>query len=240
MSKPIRIGLIAEGPLDHKIIDAALQAIIRERSYVLTLLQPEITRPELKTGWEGVVLWCHNVKSRILTSIDDDPFCNFYDMLIIHIDGDVAFDSYSSCNNHIVALSKEYHWCKLPCSANCPPASETCNNLEMTIHSWLKPVKKGNRTVICIPAMSPETWIAVAVLPPADRLFAGNPECYRAINTRLNNAKLEYRVKKTPRDYERVKPKITGLWSKITNVCDQAKKFEADVLSIVNTLTAQL
>ena len=42
----LRVALVAEGPTDAVIITAALKALIA-RPFVLTQLQPEVTRPKL-------------------------------------------------------------------------------------------------------------------------------------------------------------------------------------------------
>lgn len=53
MSNPLRIALVAEGTTEFEVIQAALQAILSPRSFVLTKLQPEETKPEMGTGWGG-------------------------------------------------------------------------------------------------------------------------------------------------------------------------------------------
>lgn len=55
MSNPLRIALVAEGTTEFEVIQAALQAILSPRSFVLTKLQPEETKPEMGTGWGGVL-----------------------------------------------------------------------------------------------------------------------------------------------------------------------------------------
>lgn len=47
MSNPLRIALVAEGTTEFEVIQAALQAILSPRSFVLTKLQPEETKPEM-------------------------------------------------------------------------------------------------------------------------------------------------------------------------------------------------
>lgn len=49
----LRVALIAEGPTDVVVIEAALKALL-PRSFVLAQLQPEPTRPKMGTGWGGV------------------------------------------------------------------------------------------------------------------------------------------------------------------------------------------
>lgn len=41
----VRIGLVAEGKTDLVVIEAALQSILGDRSFVLKLLQPETSAP---------------------------------------------------------------------------------------------------------------------------------------------------------------------------------------------------
>ena len=41
MAESLRIALVAEGPTDRIVIEAALKAILGERTFVLTQLQPE-------------------------------------------------------------------------------------------------------------------------------------------------------------------------------------------------------
>ena len=41
----LRIGLVAEGKTDLIIIEAALQSILGDRSFLITLLQPETSAP---------------------------------------------------------------------------------------------------------------------------------------------------------------------------------------------------
>ena len=48
----LRIALVAEGPTDAIVIEAALKALL-PRPFVLTLVQPEETRPKLGAGWRG-------------------------------------------------------------------------------------------------------------------------------------------------------------------------------------------
>ena len=62
MSDP-RIALVAEGPTDFVVIEAALKAIL-QRPFVLNQLQPEPTRPEIGGGWGGVFKWCQEFRQR--------------------------------------------------------------------------------------------------------------------------------------------------------------------------------
>jgi hypothetical protein len=56
MSNPLRIALVAEGPTDAVVIEAALRAILGERSFLLKQVLPEDSSAfgPMGTGWVGV------------------------------------------------------------------------------------------------------------------------------------------------------------------------------------------
>jgi hypothetical protein len=85
----LRVALIAEGPTDAIIIEAALKKLL-PRAFVLTQIQPEVTRPKLGTGWGGVLRWCIEFASRGHSRLEDDPTLPGFDLVIIHLDADVA------------------------------------------------------------------------------------------------------------------------------------------------------
>lgn len=47
----LRIALVAEGPTDYVLIEAALKAVLGKQTFVLTQLQPEVTSPSFGGGW---------------------------------------------------------------------------------------------------------------------------------------------------------------------------------------------
>src|SRR5205085_10570829 len=93
MSDPLRIALVAEGPTDGVVIEAALRSMLSERPFVLTQIFPEgsISFGQLGTGWAGVYRWCHQSAKRGNGRLQGDAlvFQN-YDLLILHLDADVA------------------------------------------------------------------------------------------------------------------------------------------------------
>src|ERR1041384_5394909 len=84
----LRIGLVAEGPLDRVTIEAALKAII-PRPFVLTLLQPEPRDPRPTNGWCGVLKWCQQFAARGQASLEVDPtLAGFFDLYVLHVHAD--------------------------------------------------------------------------------------------------------------------------------------------------------
>lgn len=91
----LRVALIAEGPTDSVIIEAALKAILGDRPFTLTTLQPEATASWRGTGWCGVFKWCREFATRSFASLVTDPTLPGFDLFVIHVDVDVADLSYA-------------------------------------------------------------------------------------------------------------------------------------------------
>ncbi|MCU0229501.1 MAG: hypothetical protein MUF01_17870 [Bryobacterales bacterium] len=92
MSDPVRIGLVAEGVTDWVVIDAAIHSMLGERPYSLKLLQPESSAfhaGQFGGGWKGVSGWCGLVCDRS-GRLKEDIVLDTYDVLILHLDADVA------------------------------------------------------------------------------------------------------------------------------------------------------
>jgi len=85
----VRIALVAEGPTDKVVIEAALKALL-QRPFVLTLLHPEATRPDLGAGWGGVFKWCYEFRQRGAAGFEADPILGGFDLVIVHLDADGA------------------------------------------------------------------------------------------------------------------------------------------------------
>src|SRR5882724_5697956 len=99
MSDPLRVGIVVEGPTDEIVIVAALKAILQGRSFVPTLLQPEGSRAfgSRGTGWSGVYRWCRQSASRGAGKLSDDKLLFLeYDLLVLHLDADVAGENYGN------------------------------------------------------------------------------------------------------------------------------------------------
>ena len=196
----LRIALVAEGPTDYEVIQASLKAIL-PRSFVLTQLQPEATtQPQMGAGWGGVLKWCDAVGQRHVGSLDVDPLLVDVDLLIIHLDVDVAGGSYGQCGPAVDAMAAAKGWAALPCAQPCPPVGDTVTPLTTALKSWLGQAQAGNKTVLCLPAQSTGTWLAAAALPQGHALLAG-AECNPDLETRLGQLVKGQKIRKTVREY---------------------------------------
>lgn len=239
----LRIALVAEGGTDYVIIEAALKAILN-RPFILTKLQPEATKPEMGTGWSGVLKWCEATALRHSGSLDADPTLDQFDLLIIHLDVDVASENYGNAGQQVPLKAAKKGWSILPCAQACPPVINSVAPLISVLDSWLSPVSRGNKTVLCMPSQSSGTWLAVATLPANHALLAG-PECNISLESSLAMLPLKYRIRKKVREYRNHADKITNSWVTIKAICTQAVTFESQVLAanfinINNVLVAEI
>jgi len=224
----LRIALIAEGITDQVIIEAALKAIL-PRPFVLTLLQPESTRPELGGGWGGVLKWCRDFCARGFGSIESDPTLSLYDFVVIHLDADVAEKSYANYGEGIEQESTARQWTSLPCPMPCPPVDDAVFNVKNLLLSWLGIPEVGAKTVLCIPSKTSESWLAAAVFPENGDLLA-ELECDFDMAGKLSRLPLAQRIKKSKPAYMRHANRITNQWAAVRVMCSQADVFHRQVL----------
>lgn len=238
MSNPLKIALVAEGPTDLVVIQAALKAVL-PHPFIITLLQPEATQPQMGNGWGGVLKWCNSAQQRHHGSLDSDPTLMGFDLLVIHVDVDVSTLKYENYGAAVTELAQQNNWGTLPCSQPCPPVADTVDALRSVIQSWLGGATPGDRTVFCLPAQSSGTWLAAAVLTPGHPLLAKG-ECDINLEKRLVSTELpkKERIKKKKPDYQVHAPRITQKWDQVKDLCSQAAQFEQTVLSTFNSLSS--
>lgn len=234
MSEPLRIALVAEGPTDYEVIAAALRAMLKQ-PFVMTLLQPEATQPQFGSGWGGVLKWCHTTSRRHSGPLSQDPTLSLFDLIILHLDADVAAKHYADCGPAVAEMAQTFNWKPLPCHQPCPPAADTCIALQHVLTAWLVPAKVDARTLCCIPAQSSGTWLACAVLDPAHALLQG-AECNPDLEARLSQLPKAQRIKKTVPEYRRQSVEVTSRWEQVKQLCAQAGAFERAVLTTTTTL----
>lgn len=224
----LRIALVAEGPTDYEVIQASLKAVLPQ-PFVMIQLQPEATQGITGTGWCGILKWLLAAQQRHNGSLDNDPTLVGFDLLIIHLDVDVASKQYADCGSSIEDVAQKNNWVNLSCIQSCPPVSDTVNALDEVVKSWLGQSTLGNRTLFCFPAQSSGTWLAAAILPSSHPLLTDS-ECNLTLESKLAQLPKKERIKKTAREYRLHTPRITAKWAQVKQVCTQAERFEALVL----------
>lgn len=222
----LRIGLVAEGVTDQIIIEAALKAILPQ-AFVLTLLQPEPTNANRGGGWCGVFKWCRDLQSRGYAGLADDPTLDLFDLVILHLDADVAEKSYADCGTAMGHAAAGFPG--LPCARPCPPPEDAVAVLREVLLAWLGVPQEDAKTLFCMPSKSTESWLAVAILPEPHPLLDGI-ECKSGVSTSLAQLPKPQRIKnKSARDYRVQERAITAGWAKVCSICTQAKAFHEAV-----------
>lgn len=236
MSNPriARIALVAEGLTDHVIIEAALKAIL-QKPFVITLLQPEATRPHMGGGWCGVFKWCQEFRQRGATSIEADPTLSQFDLVIVHLDADVADKIYADCGDAVVQAT--HGLSSLPCAQPCPPPINTVIALEAVLLSWLGIPATGSKSLFCIPSKASEAWLAAAVLPNTHTLLTGL-ECNLQLKTGLDQLPKPQRIRKSVAEYRNRAAAVTSGWQQVKNLCTQAVSFEQGIQRIAQDFSA--
>jgi hypothetical protein len=222
----LRVALIAEGPTDSVLIEAALQAILPGRPFTLTTLQPEQTFSRMGTGWCGVFNWCRAFAARSHASLEADPTLPGFDLFVIHLDTDVADKSYADGGQAVSTAAQGL--LSLPCAQPCPPPAGAADELRKRVLSWLGLVQVGPRTVLCVPSKAIEAWLAAGVLDEGHPLLSGL-ECKLSLEAQLAGLSRGQRIKKSRREYVAHAGSMTRKWARVTRTCTQAERFHRDV-----------
>jgi hypothetical protein len=237
MSDTIRIAMVCEGITDFSVIRGAIDSMLGNRSFVLSLLQPEESRAftgagdvgELGGGWKGVYKWCLQSKDRGNGKLSGDPLFFAYDLLILHIDADVAGENPAEYPVSPIPLLKDF----LPCQRPCPPPNDSTDALRNVVLSWLGEVKIPAKTVFCTPSKSTESWIMYLFFPKDRDMNLKGWECHSNPGIRLQQQPKKYRFAKSYKDYTSRENKISKGWPKLATALSEANRFQHDFLQIV-------
>ena len=224
----------AESTVNKLVIHAAIKSLLGERRFILRLLQPEESLPfEPSTappsqgkGWGGVYLWCEGVRRRNEGRLDGDLLFSGYDILVMHLDADVAGKKYTD-------YEIEDSVGDLPCDEKCPPPTATTNRLRSVLLRWLGEPETPAKTVLCTPSKSCETWVIAALFPNDPVMIRKGWECHPQPETRLGTKPKALRVAKTKAGYEVVQEKITAAWPRLRAELSEARRFSDDFVAAV-------
>jgi len=219
----LHVALVAEGPTDAVVIEAALRALL-PRPFVLTRLQPEPTRPRLGTGWGGVLRWCREFASRGQSSLEAEPTLPGFDLFVLHVDADVAGGSYADVSDEFATLATQQGWPSLPNASPCPPPDGSSDHMRRCLLSWSGLEAAGPRTVLCVPSKAIDAWLVAARFEDGHKLL-GDLECNLRLEAQLGGLPKAERVKKTVRGYHENEKLITSQWSRVRQRCSQAERF---------------
>ena len=227
MSDTLRIALVAEGITDYEVLNAAIESMLGGRSFVLTLLQPEDSvafsgggnAGSFGGGWKGMYRWCLQAKLRSGGKLSGDPLFLGYDLLLLHLDADVAGE------DPAVSLAPELVGV-LPCEQSCPPPSATTDALRKVILSWVGEAKTPPQTVLCTPSKSTEAWVMAAIFPKDKEVVKPGWECYPKPENRLGQQPKKKRFAKNQLDYETRKSELQAGWPSVVARLTEVRRFQ--------------
>ncbi len=232
MSDPVRVALVAEGPTDRIIMEGAIRSMLGERTFMLKQIQPEgsLVFGEQGTGWCGVYRWCKQAALRGNGHLSGDRLVfSTYDLLLLHLDADVAENNYKDCG-----VQPAPGDAVLPCQRPCPPAFDTTNALRVVLLSWCGETVVPGKTVVCVPSKSTEAWV-LAALFPEDPAVGPGLECLAHPESRFGQQPISKRIRKSQRDYQDQSDRIESGWPTAA-LLGEAARFQADFLQAVQTI----
>ncbi len=232
MSSTLRIALVAEGITDFVVLKAVIEAMLNGRSFDLKLLQPEESvaftgagmAGLLGGGWKGVYKWCRQSARRSGGSISTDVLFDNYDLLVLHLDADVAGED--PANYPITPISELAG--HLPCEHACPPPEATTNPLRIEMLSWIGENTLPPRTILCTPSKSIEAWVIAAFFPNDKEMIKRGWECHPRPESRLAQQKLPHRFGKSQAEYEERRMQFQANWPVIAERLSEAARFQHD------------
>lgn len=234
----MNIGTVVEGPTDRLVLAAVLDRLLPGASggHRYFPLQPTPTFGHTGAGWKGVRSWCRQTWQRqgsslnIILSGGTGPAL---DLLVIHIDADIAFEDDLQNGDDLPIPDVQQP---------CPPARATAGLLEQVVERWLHCTPLPPQVVLAIPAQDTESWTFAALFPNDALCERDDYEClgsrpdhpgYRLTLGRYG--KLLHRkgneIKKSKRAYEQVVPDIVEAWEALCHTCTQAERFTQDILA---------
>lgn len=238
----LRVAVVAEGPTDRIVIEAALRHLLPGR-FVVSLLQPETDASHLGgfgqrgSGWTGVYRWCRQIL-RMGSALDAIPFLN-HDLIVVHVDADVAGFSYSDDGIDDAPTAN------LPCREPCPPPEPSIAALSQVIASWLNLESSAHlptHWALCIPSKCTESWVVATRYRTSPTVMPANLECdknlafWLAGRPEAEGDRLVRRkgteLKKQRRIYEGMAAGITDSWAHIESQCVSARIFGNRVRAI--------
>ena len=231
MSDPVKIALVSEGITDYVVLKAAVESMLDGRSFILTLLQPEGSvaftgageAGPLGGGWKGVHKWCLQSAARGGGSLSGDPLFIGHDLLVVHLDADVAGEDMAG---------------HLPCAQPFPPPNATTDRLRIVMLSWLGETRTPPQTVLCTPSKSTDAWVMVAFFPSDKEVRKRSWECFPNPQSRLGQQPKPQRFSKSQVDYEKRQAELQSRWPSVVAKLSEAARFQTDFTTAMQALPA--
>lgn len=231
MSEPWRIAVVVEGPTDSIVLEAIIRSLLAGADFEFQTLQPEgsaVFGPH-GPGWGGVYRWSRQAAEEGGGSLSGSSALSQWDLLIIHLDADVADKTYASANIKLPLCCND-----LPCKKPCPPPRDTTDALRTVLLRWLGEQTCPPRTILCTPSKTMDAWVLTAIFPDKDTFQREDWECHFKPEKQLNALPQEKRFSKRERDYLERSEEISQAWPRVSTTLTEAKRFEEDFLHAIH------
>lgn len=224
MSEPLRVAAAVEGPTDAIVLQAILDRLLGDAEFELQILQPEgsVSFGAPRGGWGGVYRWCRQSVDEGGGSVSGSRVLSNHDLLIVHIDADVAGKTYASAGIRDTPRQD------LPCNRPCPPPSATTNALRTVILAWLGESHCPSQVVLCTPSMNMDAWVVASVWPHNPVVIRGNWECHSDPISQLRTLPQGHRFGKHVSDYRAKQKEMSSGWPNVAATLTEAKRFETE------------
>ncbi len=236
MSESLRIAVAVEGPTDAIVLKAILCALLPDADFEFQTLQPEgsaafgppsFGRSRTGKGWVGVYRWSRQAACEGGGSVSGSSVLSHHDVLIVHVDADVAGETYASGSIRDAP-------CKdLPCEEPCPPPDGTTNALRAVVLNWLGESACPPQLVLCTPSKNIEAWVLAAVWPEGNVVRRDDWECRRNPEGQLAALPKRRRFEKHQDDYRHKENEIAKAWPTVSARLTEAARFEAEFLAAI-------
>lgn len=234
MSDPLRIAAVVEGPTDTVALRAILDAMLGGIDFELSTLQPDSsaalggpTHGTTGQGWVGIYRWCRQSREEGDGSVSGSSVLAHHDLLIVHIDADVATKTYASGSIDDAARND------LPCAKPCPPPSDTTDALRGVVLGWLGEMAIPPGVVVCTPSMTMDAWVVAAIRPRNSLVRRSDWECRPNPDAQLGTLPRNQRFHKTRSDYERKRQEISKGWPQVASRLTEAERFQRELRTAV-------
>lgn len=234
MSEPWRVAVVVEGPIDSIIIKAIIRSLLDGADFELQTLQPEGSaafgtsfRPN-GAGWGGVYRWSRQAAEEGGGSLSGSSVLSQWDLLIVHLDADVADKTYSSAN-----IQSPPHN-DLPCAKSCPPPRQTTDALRMVLLRWLGEQTCPLRTILCTPSKTTDTWVLTAVFPDKAKFQQQNWECHPDPAGQFRSLPKKERFSKKQNEYSEKSETISQAWPGVAAILTEAARFQEELLRAIH------
>lgn len=225
MSDPLRVAAAVEGPTDAIVLQAILDSLLGDAEFELQILQPEgsVSFGSPRGGWGGIYRWCRQSADEGGGSVSGSWVLSNHDLLIVHVDADVAKMNYSRADIQDAPCQD------LPCNQPCPPPEATTDALRMVVVRWLGERQCPSQVVLCTPSMNMDAWVVGAVFPSNAMVTRGDWECNQNPQGQLGNIPKKQRFQKSQRGYLAKQNEISSGWGYLSDILTEAGRFDREL-----------